>query len=158
MPGITSPDPVELVLFSFLLSSLFLSFLSPNLFKGGSSSLLLFLAGCHFKAHVTLCQFGGRDSSLPGWPRGSLRVSYCRTLVVQMRSDGWGKTSLGMSVRLSSPLFWPSHRWRGDGLSPASTISFKLSSQFPTFISTFISKHVDQHLASASSPFSRPPH
>ena len=140
-PGIKLPDPAELVLFPFLLSSLFLSFLSPNSFKGGSSSLLLFLAGCHFKVHVALCQFGGRDSSPPGQPRG--RVSNCRTLVVQMCSDSWGKTSLGMSVLLSSPLFWPSHGWRGDGLSPASTISFELSSQFLTFISTFISEHVD---------------
>ena len=158
MPSITLPDPAELMLFSFLLSGLFFSFLSPNSFKGGSSSLLLFLAGCHFKAHIALCQIRGRDSSPLRQPRGSLRVSDHRTLVVQMHSDVWGKTSLGTSVCLSSPLFWPSYGWSGDRLSPANTISFELSSQFLTFISTFISKHVDQHLASASSPLGGPPH
>ena len=37
-----------------------------------------------------------------------------------MHGDGWGKTSLGTGIHLSSPLFWPSHLWQGDGLSPAS--------------------------------------
>ena len=158
MPGITSPDSAELVLFLFLLSGLFLSFLSLNLFKGGLSSLLLFLMGCHLKSYIALCQFFRGDNCPPGWPGGGLGVSDCGTLVVQMHSDGWGKSSLSTSVCLSSPLFWPSHWWRGDGLSPASTVSFELSSQFLTSISTFVSEHVDQHLTSTSTPFSGPPY
>ena len=111
MPSITLLDPVELVLFSFLLSSLFLLFLSPYSLKGGSSSLLFFLPGCHLDSHIALCQVRGRGNSPLGQPGGGLGVSNCRTLAVQMHSDGWGKTSLGTSVHLSSPLFWPSHRW-----------------------------------------------
>ena len=127
MPGVTSPDPVELVLFPFLLGSLFFLFLSLYLFKGGLSSLLLFFAGCHPELHVALSQFRGRDNSPPGQPGGSFRVSNCRTLVVQMHHDGWGKTRLGMSVCLSSPLLWPSYGWQGDGLSPAGTFVPKYS-------------------------------
>ena len=156
--GITSLDPVELVLFLFLLSCLFLSFLSPNPFKGGSSSLFFCLTGCHLNVDIALCQFVRGDNSPLRRSGGGLGVSDCRMLVVQMHSDGWGKASLSMSVCLSSPLFCPSHLWRGDGLSPASTVSFELSSQFPTFIPTFISKHVNQHLASASSPLDGLPH
>ena len=111
MPGILSPDSVELMLFPFLPSSLFLSFLSLNLFKGGSSSLLFFLMGCHLKSYIILCQFRGGDNCPLGQPGGGLGVSDWRTLVVQMHSDGWGKTSLSTGVRLSSPLFWPSHWW-----------------------------------------------
>ena len=115
------PDPVELLLFPFLLGSLFLSFLSPYLFKGGSGSLLLFFMGCHLESYITLCQFRGRDNSPPGWPGGSLRVGNCRALAVQLHHDGWGKTRFGMSACLSSTLFWPPDRWQGDGSSPAST-------------------------------------
>ena len=111
MPSITLPDSAELVLFPFLLSGLFLSFLSLNPFKGGLSSLLFFLVACHLKSYIILCQFRGGDNHPLGWPGGGLRVSDWRALVVQMHSDGWGKTSLGMGVHLSSPLFWPSHWW-----------------------------------------------
>ena len=110
-PGVTSPDPAELVLFPFLPGSLFLSFLSPYLFKGGPSSLLLFFAGCHPESYIALSQFRGRDNSPLGWPGGGFGVSNCRTLAVQMHHDGWGKTRLSTSVCLSSPLLWPSYRW-----------------------------------------------
>ena len=137
--------------------------------KGGSSSLLFFLVGCHLKSYITLCQFRGGDNRPPGRPGGSLGVSDWRTLAVQMHSEGWGKTSLEMGVCLSSPLFWPSHWWQGDGLSTfvsehpnqhlasTSTGFLELSSQCLTSISTFVSKHLDQHLASTSTAPSGPP-
>ena len=71
MPGITSPDSAELMLFPFLLSGLFLSFLSLNLFKGGLSSFFFFLVGCHHNLDVALCQFIEETTVL----RGSLEVA-----------------------------------------------------------------------------------
>ena len=88
MPGIASPDPAELVLFSFLLSSLFLSFFFPYSLKGGSSSLPFFLAGFHLDSYVEHWQVRGRGNSPQGWPGSGLGVSNCRTLVIQMHSDG----------------------------------------------------------------------
>ena len=84
-------DSVELVLFPFLLSGLFLSFLSLNPVKGGLSSLLFFLVGCHLKSYVVLGQFRGGDNRPLGWPGGGLGVSDWRTLAVQMHGDRWGE-------------------------------------------------------------------
>ena len=64
MPGITSLDSAELALLQFLLSSLFVSFLSLDPVKGGSSSLLFFLAGCNLKPHAVHWQFRGDDHPL----------------------------------------------------------------------------------------------
>ena len=109
MPGITLLDPAELLLFPFLLGGLFLSFLSPYLFKGGSGSL--FFVGCHLDLYIALYQFRGRDNGPPGWLGGGLQVGNCRALVVQLHRDGWGKTRLSMGACLSFPLSWPSYGW-----------------------------------------------
>ena len=111
MPGIMLPDSVELVLLPFLLSGLFLLFLSPDPVKGGLSSLLFLLMGCHLKSYIVLWQFRGGDDCPPGQPGGGLGVSDWRTLAVQMHGDGWGKTTLSMGIHLSSSLLWPSHLW-----------------------------------------------
>ena len=118
MPSFTLLSSSELTLLLFLYGGLFIPFLFLDPVKCGSSCLLFFLVGCNLNSHIAHQQFIRGSNCPPGWPGGCFRVSDWRALAVQMHGDGWRKTSLGMGICMSSPLFWPPYWWQGGQTVP----------------------------------------